>query len=92
VHLRSFFGQVQSPENRYRIYQRATIPRMENLNDIMMQLQAERDRIDAAIKVLRGIGAISGKQGKRRTLSVAARKKIAAAQRARWARVKRAKK
>jgi hypothetical protein len=65
---------------------------MANLDDIIQQLQAERGRIDAAIKVLQGIGAGPGKQGKRRTMSAAGRARIAAAQRARWAKIRRAKK
>jgi hypothetical protein len=37
----------------------ATIPRMADLDAILKQLEAERDRIDAAIKALRGLGQTS---------------------------------
>ena len=67
----------------------ATIPRMANLDAIVKQLEAERDRIDSAIRALRGLGnPSSGQQRKRRTMSAAARQRIAAAQKARWAKVK----
>ncbi|HEV2399572.1 MAG TPA: hypothetical protein VGS27_21690 [Candidatus Sulfotelmatobacter sp.] len=65
---------------------------MANLNAIVRQLEAERARIDAAIQALRGVGGKSGIRRGRRTLSAAARKRIAAAQRARWAKVKAGKK
>jgi len=64
---------------------------MTNLTAVVKQLEAERARIDSAIKALQGIGSISGKQRKRGGISVAGRKRIAAAQRARWAKIKRAK-
>lgn len=72
---------------------------MPNLSNIISQLEAQRNqtqrelaRLEAAIAALRGLKA-SGGSGKtnsasthpRRIMSVAARKKIAAAQRARWA-------
>ena len=63
---------------------------MTNLSEIVKQLEAERGRIDAAIKALQGVGGVSAKRGKRRTISAAGRKRIAAAQRARWAKVRRA--
>jgi hypothetical protein len=56
------------------------------LKDILHTLKAERDRIDHAIAVLNGPVARIG--CKRRTMSAAARAKIAAAQRARWAKQK----
>lgn len=49
------------------------------------------DQLDAALKVLSGLGSVRrGKRGatNRRTMSAAARKRIAAAQRARWAKWK----
>jgi hypothetical protein len=68
--------------------------------DIITQLKEERDRIDAAIRALSGgtgrgrpaAGRVASTNGrrKRRTLSVAARRKIAAAARARWAKAKKA--
>jgi hypothetical protein len=72
---------------------------MPNLSKIVNQLQAQRNdvqrelaRLDAAINALRGFGTTNG-AGKirpvlakpRRTMSASARKRIAAAQRARWA-------
>jgi hypothetical protein len=63
---------------------------MANLSAVIEQLKAEREqvhkeaqRIDAALAALGG-----GKS--KRTLTAASRRKIAAAQRARWAKVKRA--
>ena len=38
--------------SRDRVILRARIPRMANLHDVIQQLQAERGRIDAAIKAL----------------------------------------
>lgn len=59
------------------------------IDDIIRQLEDERSRIDRAIQALRGLKAASpAKTTGRRTLSAAARRRIAAAQRARWARVK----
>jgi len=72
---------------------------MPNLSHIVSQLQAQRKqaqtelgRLDAAISALRGLG-ISKASGKirvvsakpRRTMSASARRKIASAQKARWA-------
>ena len=67
---------------------------MTNLAGIVQQLQKERDqaartvgRLDAALAALDG--ASYGKRtGTRRRLSPAARARIAAAQRARWAKVR----
>jgi hypothetical protein len=58
---------------------------MTDLGSIVVQLKKERDKLDRAITALSGITETSG--GKRR-LSAAARERIAAAQRARWAKVK----
>ena len=70
---------------------------MDKLASIVQQLQQERARIDAALQAL--TGAVSNNRGTSgtartggRTLSAAARKRIAAAQRARWAKWKAAKK
>jgi hypothetical protein len=54
---------------------------------IIKQLTAERDRIDAAIKLLSGSPATAAtvKKRERRKMSAAARKRIAEAQRKRWA-------
>lgn len=72
---------------------------MSTLSQVMKQLHAERkkvhgelSRLDAAIRALQGLSATNGSgtiqvvsSKPRRTLSAAARRKIAAAQRARWA-------
>lgn len=72
---------------------------MLNLTKAVRQLKQERDQarnkleqLDEALKILTGLtgarqGFVRGR-GKRRTMSAAARKRIAAAQRARWAKWK----
>ena len=65
---------------------------MTDINGIIKQLELERDRIDSAIQALRGVGSTNGARRPKRTLSAAARRRIAAAQRARWAKVKAGKK
>jgi hypothetical protein len=75
---------------------------MANMSQILGQLQAQRrqveaelGKIDAAISALQGLGARSGANSnrgggapRRRVMSAAARKRIADAQRARWAKWK----
>jgi hypothetical protein len=71
---------------------------MGNLSGIMQQLKKERDRVERELSGLNAaiaafVNVYSGKskpaQGrKRRKMSVAARRKVAAAQRARWAKVR----
>jgi hypothetical protein len=75
---------------------------MMNLAKAVLQLKNEREQtrrrleqLDSALSALAGLGGPSGKTGraqtlggKRRTMSAAARKRIAAAQRARWAKWK----
>ena len=75
---------------------------MESLAVALRQLREERmhakeqvKKLDQAIVAIEGIVgkgnlgfAGRGQKGKKRTMSAAARRKIAAAQRARWARVK----
>jgi len=71
---------------------------MANLSNIVSQLRAQRkkaegelSRLDAAISALKGLGTNglgkvqSASARPRRMMSVAARRKIAAAQKARWA-------
>ena len=56
------------------------------------QVQKELAKLDKAIAVLRelnGTNSTPSANGRRRTLSAAARRKIAKAQKARWAKVKR---
>jgi len=66
---------------------------MADLAGVVQQLKKERDqaamvveRLDAALAALNGVGR---KTGTRRTISAAGRARIAAAQRARWAKVRR---
>lgn len=75
---------------------------MQNLAEVIRQLKKERGRarreleqLDAALKVLGGLGSLNRSfrrvqtvVRKRRTMSAASRKRIAAAQRARWAKWK----
>ena len=63
---------------------------MTDLGAVLAQLKQERDKLDRAIAALSpvaGIKASSGRTGKRK-LSAAARKRIADAQKARWAKYK----
>jgi hypothetical protein len=75
---------------------------MANLAKVVQQLRNERnqaqnrlEQVDAALKALTGLNSGRGKSnrahadgGRRRPMSPAARKRIAAAQRARWAKWK----
>ncbi len=68
---------------------------MPNLSRTVNELRSERnrlakelDRLDEAISVLSGLGKGGGRRGGKRRLSAAARKRIADAQRARWAKWK----
>jgi hypothetical protein len=68
---------------------------MPNVSSIMKQLQKERDRIErqlsglnAALTAFAGVYNRAKPVRKRRKMSVAARKKVAAAQRRRWAKFK----
>lgn len=62
---------------------------MVDLGAVLAQLKQERTKLDRAIMVLSGVVGRKASSSKgTRTLSLAARKKIAAAQRARWAKVK----
>lgn len=63
---------------------------MTDLGAVLTQLKKERAQLDRAIAALSGVArgssaASANNRGGKRTLSMAARKKIAAAQRARWA-------
>jgi hypothetical protein len=59
---------------------------------IITALEAERDRLDQAITALRGKQHGPGRpsNGRKRTLSAAARKRISEAQKKRWAARKKA--
>jgi hypothetical protein len=66
---------------------------MTDLVAVLEQLKKERAQLDRAITALSPVvginsGKPSGTGGRRRRLSVAARKRIGAAQRARWAKVR----
>jgi hypothetical protein len=71
---------------------------MPNVSLLVKQLKKERDRVETQLSGLNAVltafaGVYSGKPiRKRRKMSVAARKKIAAAQRRRWAKARAAKK
>jgi hypothetical protein len=69
---------------------------MNNLGAVLQQLKQERSRLDKAIAALSEVSgstnASMAGSPPRRQLSVAARKRIAAAQRARWAKVRAGKK
>ena len=60
---------------------------MTDLGAVVAQLKKERDKLDRAIAALNGVGGSRGGGGRRR-LSAATRERIAAAQRARWTKVK----
>lgn len=64
------------------------MPRMANLDPIVKQLQQERDRLDKAIAALTSLDETRSQKPQRRTMSASARRRIAAAQRKRWARQK----
>jgi hypothetical protein len=63
---------------------------MTDLGAVLEQLKAERAKLDRAIAALSGVvGGKTSKGGRgKRKLSAAARAKIAAAQRKRWAKFK----
>ena len=74
---------------------------MTNLSGVIRQLRKERQRVHAEMQrlnaALAALGSLGGPEGKakrsraskvRRPMSAAVRKKIAAAQRARWAKWK----
>jgi hypothetical protein len=73
---------------------------MPNLDKVVKSLVAEQrtlqsklQQVDAAISALRGLGQNARNASRpKRILSVAARRRIAAAQRARWAKYKQQKK
>jgi Mrp family chromosome partitioning ATPase len=63
---------------------------MSDLGGILATLKKERDRLNRAIAALSGVAG-SGKSTTKRTLSAAARERISAAQKARWAKLKKKK-
>ena len=71
---------------------------MTNVSSIIGQLKKERDRVakqlsgmDAALRAFAGVYGGGKPIRKRRKMSAASRAKIAAAQRRRWAKVRKAK-
>jgi hypothetical protein len=71
------------------------MPRLKGLGNIVVELRAERAHlvnnlrhVDAALAVLGKLEGGKFATVSRRTLSASARRKIAAAQKARWAKVK----
>jgi len=71
---------------------------MPNLSGIMRQLKKERDRVekqlsgmDAALRAFANLYSGGKPSRKRRKMSAKSRAKIAAAQRARWAKVRKSK-
>jgi hypothetical protein len=67
------------------------------ISGIIKQLTEERDRLNAAITALQGLSPAASRKGSphkgrtKGTMSAAGRARIAAAQRARWAKVKKGK-
>ena len=61
---------------------------MTDLGAVVVRLKQERDKLDRAIAVLSGLSGNSTGGGGRRKMSAAARERIAAAQRKRWAKFK----
>jgi hypothetical protein len=61
---------------------------MANLDAVVKELQQEREKLDQAIAVLTSLDGSGRTTWKRRIMSPAARRRIAAAQRARWAKQK----
>lgn len=57
-------------------------------NDLIRQLTEERDRIDAVIKLLSGMDTPTKATKKRKPMSAAAQKRIASAQKKRWAKAR----
>ena len=72
---------------------------MGNVSNIVKQMKKERDKVEKQLSALNaGLAAFVGTYygakptRKKRTMSAAGRKRIAAAQRARWAKIKAKKK
>jgi hypothetical protein len=61
---------------------------MLNIDGVIHELRQERARIDQAIQALTSLNGTSSKAAPTRTMSASARRRIAAAQRARWAKQK----
>ncbi len=79
---------------RTQFYLVAILPSMET-TELIRQLTEERNRIDAAMKLLSGLGTTvttkATAKGKRKKMSAAARKRISETPKKRWAAAKRKK-
>jgi len=62
------------------------------IEDIVQELKAEIEKLSQAVRLLEGTKATKRAKATRRKMSAAGRKRIAAAQRARWRKIRRAKK
>jgi hypothetical protein len=62
-----------------------------SIDSIKQEMRIEISKLNQALRALEGVGSKQTKTGTRK-LSAAGRKRIAAAQRARWAKVRAAKK
>lgn len=58
---------------------------LEQLKQERQRLQNELKQLNQAIRALAGVGKSTSQRGSHRVISAAARKRIAAAQKARWA-------
>ncbi len=91
--MRVLFTLMRRDPHSFCLYLLQSSPGEEHM-DILVQLKAERDKaaqqvnaLDTAIRALSGLNS-TGVTRERRTMSAAARARIATAQRARWAKVK----
>ena len=60
-----------------------------NLSEMVRELKAERSRLDAAINALEAVSINGARRSKRGNISLAGRRRIAEAQKKRWAKFKR---
>src|SRR5579864_1815958 len=88
--IKLFEQLFMSTAHNLYTYHPATMPSMTNLDAVIRGLQEERDRLDKAISILTSLdGRTSPGRSSKRVMSLSARRRIAAAQRARWAKQKR---
>ena len=80
--------QPQRDVVQFAMFCDGRISLMRNIDGIIKELQQERARIDRAIQALTSLNGTSSKATPTRTMSASARRRIAAAQRARWAKQK----
>jgi hypothetical protein len=59
-----------------------------SLESITQQVKAEIAKLNQVLRLLEGTGAAKQRKAPRRKISAAGRKRIAAAQRARWAKIR----